>query len=187
MVLCPLRLDLTLQQRQANGLTPSHFAGASKEAMHTLRVGCCSLGTPMLGALKSHGGWILSCADSHCSVGLLAFHDAQVFGGGPVLTANPEPYADYFDVVLLGDGEEMLAAFTERLIEAKAQLAVAGGGWCWAGGLAVLVLIIMSIIMFCFILWYAAMRAGLGLTATAAAAATLHVQAARLRRGGSCS
>lgn len=26
----------------------------------------------------------------------------QVFGGGPVLTANPEPYADFFDVVLLG-------------------------------------------------------------------------------------
>ena len=26
-----------------------------------------------------------------------------VFGGGPVLTANPEPYADFFDVVLLGE------------------------------------------------------------------------------------
>lgn len=25
-----------------------------------------------------------------------------VFGGGPVLTANPEPYADFFDIVLLG-------------------------------------------------------------------------------------
>jgi hypothetical protein len=24
-----------------------------------------------------------------------------VFGGGPVLTANPEPYAEFFDVVLL--------------------------------------------------------------------------------------
>ena len=47
-----------------------------------------------------------------------------------MLTANPEPYADYFDVVLLGDGEEMLAAFTDRLIEAKEQLAAAGG----AGG-----------------------------------------------------
>ncbi|KAI3436868.1 hypothetical protein D9Q98_006278 [Chlorella vulgaris] len=47
-----------------------------------------------------------------------------VFGGGPVLTANPEPYADFFDVVLLGDGEELLAAFTERLLELKQQ----GGG-----------------------------------------------------------
>ncbi len=28
-----------------------------------------------------------------------------VFGGGPVLTANPEPLAPFFDVVLLGDGE----------------------------------------------------------------------------------
>ncbi len=34
-----------------------------------------------------------------------------VFGGGPVLTANPEPFADFFDVVLLGDGEHLLEAF----------------------------------------------------------------------------
>jgi radical SAM superfamily enzyme YgiQ (UPF0313 family) len=40
-----------------------------------------------------------------------------VFGGGPVLTANPEPFADWFDFILLGDGEElignMLAAYQE--------------------------------------------------------------------------
>ncbi len=35
-----------------------------------------------------------------------------VFGGGPVLTANPEPFADFFDLVLLGDGELLLDAFT---------------------------------------------------------------------------
>ncbi len=34
-----------------------------------------------------------------------------IFGGGPVLTANPEPFADFFDVILLGDGEELLDAF----------------------------------------------------------------------------
>lgn len=34
-----------------------------------------------------------------------------VFGGGPVLTANPEPFAAFFDVILLGDGEELLTAF----------------------------------------------------------------------------
>lgn len=28
-----------------------------------------------------------------------------IFGGGPVLTANPEPFAEIFDVVLLGDAE----------------------------------------------------------------------------------
>ena len=39
--------------------------------------------------------------------------DPIVFGGGPVLTANPEPLAPFFDVVLLGDGEEMLAAFVD--------------------------------------------------------------------------
>ncbi|GAB4373924.1 MAG: radical SAM protein [Elainellaceae cyanobacterium] len=34
-----------------------------------------------------------------------------VFGGGPVLTANPEPFADFFDVILLGDGELLLNEF----------------------------------------------------------------------------
>ncbi len=34
-----------------------------------------------------------------------------VFGGGPVLTANPEPFADFFDVILLGDGETLLDQF----------------------------------------------------------------------------
>ena len=36
-----------------------------------------------------------------------------VFGGGPVLTANPEPFADFFDVVLLGDGEVLLDNFID--------------------------------------------------------------------------
>ncbi|MEL6383609.1 MAG: radical SAM protein [Cyanobacteria bacterium J06626_18] len=36
-----------------------------------------------------------------------------VFGGGPVLTANPEPFAPFFDVVLLGDGEVVLDAFID--------------------------------------------------------------------------
>jgi radical SAM superfamily enzyme YgiQ (UPF0313 family) len=36
-----------------------------------------------------------------------------VFGGGPVLTANPEPFAPFFDVILLGDGEDLLDAFID--------------------------------------------------------------------------
>lgn len=36
-----------------------------------------------------------------------------VFGGGPVLTANPEPFAEFFDVILLGDGEILLSAFID--------------------------------------------------------------------------
>lgn len=36
-----------------------------------------------------------------------------VFGGGPVLTANPEPFAEFFDVILLGDGEDLLGSFIE--------------------------------------------------------------------------
>jgi radical SAM superfamily enzyme YgiQ (UPF0313 family) len=34
-----------------------------------------------------------------------------VFGGGPVLTANPEPFAAFFDIILLGDGELLLGEF----------------------------------------------------------------------------
>jgi radical SAM superfamily enzyme YgiQ (UPF0313 family) len=36
-----------------------------------------------------------------------------VFGGGPALSANPEPFADFFDVVLLGDAEAIVPAFIE--------------------------------------------------------------------------
>jgi radical SAM superfamily enzyme YgiQ (UPF0313 family) len=36
-----------------------------------------------------------------------------IFGGGPVLTANPEPFADFFDVILLGDGETLLDDFID--------------------------------------------------------------------------
>ena len=43
-------------------------------------------------------------------------HDPLVFGGGPVLTANPEPLAPFFDVVLLGDGELLLPAFIEAVL-----------------------------------------------------------------------
>jgi radical SAM superfamily enzyme YgiQ (UPF0313 family) len=50
-----------------------------------------------------------------------------VFGGGPVLTANPEPFADFFDVILLGDGELLLGEFVEaykavRQADRKTQL-----------------------------------------------------------------
>jgi radical SAM superfamily enzyme YgiQ (UPF0313 family) len=42
-----------------------------------------------------------------------------VFGGGPVLTANPEPFADFFDVILLGDGENLLPNFIETYQEVR--------------------------------------------------------------------
>ncbi|QEY33488.1 radical SAM protein [Synechococcus sp. RSCCF101] len=41
--------------------------------------------------------------------------DPLVFGGGPVLTANPEPLAPFFDAVLLGDGEELLPEFIDAV------------------------------------------------------------------------
>ena len=44
-----------------------------------------------------------------------------VFGGGPVLTANPEPLAPFFDVVLLGDGEDLLPTFIDALQSVKGQ------------------------------------------------------------------
>ena len=42
-------------------------------------------------------------------------HDPIVFGGGPVLTANPEPLAPFIDVILLGDGEELLPTFIDSM------------------------------------------------------------------------
>lgn len=45
--------------------------------------------------------------------------DPLVFGGGPVLTANPEPFADFFDVILLGDGENLLGDFIEAFKEVR--------------------------------------------------------------------
>jgi radical SAM superfamily enzyme YgiQ (UPF0313 family) len=36
-----------------------------------------------------------------------------VFGGGPVLSANPEPFAPFFDLILMGDGEVVLSPFIE--------------------------------------------------------------------------
>jgi radical SAM superfamily enzyme YgiQ (UPF0313 family) len=42
-----------------------------------------------------------------------------VFGGGTVLTANPEPFADFFDVILLGDGEDLLGNLIEAYKEVR--------------------------------------------------------------------
>lgn len=42
-----------------------------------------------------------------------------VFGGGPVLTANPEPFALFFDVILLGDGETLLDDFLDAYQRVK--------------------------------------------------------------------
>ena len=35
------------------------------------------------------------------------YKNLLVFGGGPVLTANPEPYEEFFDFILMGDGDEL--------------------------------------------------------------------------------
>lgn len=42
-----------------------------------------------------------------------------IFGGGPVLTANPEPFADFFDLILLGDGENLLDNFIDYYQEIR--------------------------------------------------------------------
>ncbi|MGA9378759.1 MAG: radical SAM protein [Phormidium sp.] len=45
--------------------------------------------------------------------------DPLIFGGGPVLTANPEPFADFFDIILLGDGENLLDNFIDAYQEVR--------------------------------------------------------------------
>ncbi|MBW4654200.1 MAG: TIGR03960 family B12-binding radical SAM protein [Kaiparowitsia implicata GSE-PSE-MK54-09C] len=43
-----------------------------------------------------------------------------VFAGGQTATSNPEPYADFFDFMALGDGEELLAEIGLIVDEGKA-------------------------------------------------------------------
>ncbi len=42
-----------------------------------------------------------------------------IFAGGPTATSNPEPYADFFDFVALGDGEELLPEIGLVVSESK--------------------------------------------------------------------
>ncbi|MGL6343553.1 MAG: TIGR03960 family B12-binding radical SAM protein [Waterburya sp.] len=43
-----------------------------------------------------------------------------IFAGGQTATSNPEPYADFFDFIALGDGEELLPEIGLVIREAKA-------------------------------------------------------------------
>ncbi len=51
--------------------------------------------------------------------------DPLVFGGGPVLTANPEPFAAFFDVILLGDGETLLDDFLDAYQQVRGKTRMA--------------------------------------------------------------
>ncbi|MEG3858972.1 TIGR03960 family B12-binding radical SAM protein [Microcoleus sp. herbarium12] len=42
-----------------------------------------------------------------------------IFAGGQTATSNPEPYADFFDFIALGDGEELLPEISLILAEGK--------------------------------------------------------------------
>ncbi len=42
-----------------------------------------------------------------------------IFGGGPVLTANPEPFAEFFDIILLGDAEAIVPVFVDAWQKVK--------------------------------------------------------------------
>ncbi|EKV02571.1 radical SAM-linked protein/radical SAM family uncharacterized protein [Leptolyngbya sp. PCC 7375] len=44
----------------------------------------------------------------------------MIFAGGQTATSNPEPYADFFDFIALGDGEELLPEIGLVLEEGKA-------------------------------------------------------------------
>ncbi|MGN1100167.1 MAG: radical SAM protein, partial [Christensenellales bacterium] len=42
-----------------------------------------------------------------------------IVAGGPCM-ANPEPFADFFDLLMIGEGEEMLSKFADLMVESKA-------------------------------------------------------------------
>ncbi len=56
--------------------------------------------------------WRARQTDSTCSYPL-------IFAGGQTATSNPEPYADFFDFIALGDGEELLPEIGLILEEGK--------------------------------------------------------------------
>jgi len=87
---------------------------------------CLRLQSPQL--LGFSLSWELDYANvltllERAGVALLAAERGEgqplVFGGGSVLTGNPEPYAAFFDCVLLGDGEDLLAAFVAAAAAAR--------------------------------------------------------------------
>jgi radical SAM superfamily enzyme YgiQ (UPF0313 family) len=63
------------------------------------------------------------CLLKRASIPLLSrrrqLEDSLVFGGGPVLTANPEPFAEIFDVILLGDAEVTIPNLIKGWREAR--------------------------------------------------------------------
>ncbi|MBE9207963.1 radical SAM protein [Nostoc sp. LEGE 06077] len=62
---------------------------------------------------------LLESLDIPIRANLRAENQPIIFGGGPVLTANPEPFADFFDVILLGDGENLLGDFIAAYKEVR--------------------------------------------------------------------
>jgi radical SAM superfamily enzyme YgiQ (UPF0313 family) len=72
----------------------------------------------VLGLLESLAIPIRATARS-AQASLKRANSPLIFGGGPVLTANPEPFADFFDVILLGDGELLLDAFITAYQEVR--------------------------------------------------------------------
>src|SRR5215831_622299 len=48
-------------------------------------------------------------------------HHPLVIAGGPATFLNPEPVADFIDLFLIGEGEEMIPEFLERYAEACAR------------------------------------------------------------------
>jgi len=42
-----------------------------------------------------------------------------IFAGGPVVTANPSPYEDFFDFFIVGDGEDVIVKITQLYREYK--------------------------------------------------------------------
>ena len=42
-----------------------------------------------------------------------------MFGGGPVLSANPEPFADFFDFIIIGEGEEISREIIQAFKEVR--------------------------------------------------------------------
>ncbi|HEY9784146.1 MAG TPA: radical SAM protein [Candidatus Obscuribacterales bacterium] len=93
------------------GFTDCHETGAENSELFGFTVSWELDFVNILSLLKKFGIAELACER--------ADEAPIVFGGGPVLTANPEPFADFFDVVLLGDAESVVPTFIDAWKEAR--------------------------------------------------------------------
>ena len=112
-------LRAMLQARRATGASAALFAVESKRGLRDFDVIGFSLAyelgaTNILEMLHLAGIPLTWKERAECEGAL-----PLVFAGGPSATSNPEPFSDFFDFFVLGDGESALREVADRLLACR--------------------------------------------------------------------